>query len=132
MRITAKDFQEMLHVNDKCLLSHLVLVSVTPEVIKTYEDKKALDIVLTINGIEVDVMQFLKIFEDQYDEQVAISARKIYGKQAREALAPFSKATDTLLYLFEHIEGEVKEAVAKATNSEWLLRDEEEELDDGN
>ena len=126
MRITGEEFQKMLHVNDRCLLAHLVLESVTPEVIKTYEDKKALEIVLTINGIEVDVMPFLKMFEDQYREQTAISAKKMYKERVDEILKPYDEASETFQSLWEHMQDEVNDVVSKATDVSWLFDDEEE------
>ena len=128
MKITAEGFQKMLHVNDRCLLAHLVLESVTPEVIESYEREKALEIVLTINGIEVDVMPFLKMFEDQYREQTAISAKKFYMEEAEKILAPFHEAADKFIQLSDHMEDELKEAVCKATDVSWLFDDEEEEV----
>jgi len=126
MKITAEDFQKMLHVNDRCLLAHLVLESVTDEVIKIYEREKALEIVLTINGIEVDIMPFLKMFEDQYDEQTALSAKKIYGGRIDKALEPFYEAGETFQSLWEHMRDEMNSAVSEATDVSWLFDDEEE------
>lgn len=126
MKITAEEFQEMLHVNDRCLLAHLVLESVTDEVIKIYEREKALEIVLTINGIEVDVMPFLKMFEDQYDEQTALSAKKIYGERIDKALEPFYEAGETFQSLWEHMRDEMNSAVSKATDVSWLFDDGED------
>ena len=130
MKITAEEFQKMLHVNDRCLLAHLVIESVTPEVIESYEQEKALEIVLTINGIEVDVMPFLKMFEDQYREQTAISAKKFYMERAEKILAPFHEAADIFIQLSDHMEGELKDAVSKATDVSWLF-DKEEETEEG-
>ena len=127
MKITAEEFQKMLRVNDRCLLAHLVLESATDEVIKSYEREKALEIVLTINGIEVDIMPFLKEFENQYDEQTAISAKKMYMEQAEKILAPFHEAADTFIQLCDHMESEVREAVSKATDVSWLFDEEESE-----
>ena len=126
MKITAEEFQVMLNTNNVNLLEHLVLSSATDEVIKSYRQEKAMDIVLTINGIEVDIMSFLKLFEDQYDQQTALSAKQIYENRIDEVLEPFSEAMDTLQFLWDHIEDEAKKAVAKATDSTWMLDDEEE------
>ena len=116
----------MLRANDINLLEHLILNSVTDEVIESYKQEKALEIVLTINGIEVDIMLFLKQLEDQYDQQTAHSAKKLYGKRVDEALAPFFEATDTFQQLWEHMRDEMNSVVSKATDVSWLFDDEEE------
>ena len=126
VKITAEEFQKMLHVNDRSLIAHLVLETVTPEVIGSYGREKALEIVLTINGIEVDIMPFLKIFEDQYDQQTALSAKKIYGERIDKALEPFFEAGETFQSLWEHMRDEMNSAVSKATDVSWLFDDEEE------
>lgn len=128
VKYTAVEFQKMLRVNDTCLLAHLILESTTPEVIKSYEREKALEIVLTINGIEVDIIPFLKRFEDQYDQQTALSAKKIYGEQINKALEPFYEVAETFQSLWEHMRDEMNSVVSKATDVSWLFDDEEEEV----
>ena len=126
VKYTAEEFQKMLRVNDTCLLAHLILESVTPEVIESYKQEKALEIVLTINGIEVDIIPFLKQFEDQYDQQTALSAKKIYGERIDKALEPFFEAGETFQSLWEHMRDEMNSAVSEATDVSWLLDDKEE------
>lgn len=128
VKITAEKFQKMVRVNDVNLLEHLILNSATPEVIESYKEKKALEIVLTINGIEVDIMPFLKLFEDRYDEQTAFSAKELYEERAEKILAPFHEAADKFVQLSNHMDDELKEAVSKAIDVSWLF---EEEPDNG-
>ena len=116
----------MLQANETNLLEHLVLNSATDEVIKSYEEKKSLEIVLTINGFDVDIMLFLKQLEDQYNQQTAHSAKKLYGKRVDEALAPFFEATDTFQQLWEHMRDEMNSLVSEATDVSWLFDKEEE------
>ena len=125
-RITAEEFQKMLRANDVNLLEHLILNSATPEVIESYEREKALEIVLTVNGIEVDVMSFLKLFEDQYDQQTALSAKKLYGKRVDKILEPYYEVSETFQSLWEHMRDEINSAVSKVTDVSWLFDDEEE------
>ena len=129
MKITAEEFQKMLQVNDTSLLEHLVLNSSTDEVIKSYEREKALDIVLTINGFEVDIISFLKLFEDQYDKQTALSAKKLYGKRIEKILEPYYEAAEKFIQLSDHMDDEIKEALKDATDVSWLF--DKEEPDDG-
>jgi len=126
VKITAEEFQKMLRVDDTNLLEHLVLNSATDEVIESYKQENALDIVLTINGIEVDIMSFLKLFEDQYNEQTVLSAKKIYGERIDKALEPFFEATDTFQQLWEHMRDEMNSIVSEVTDVSWLFDDEEE------
>ena len=131
VKITAEEFQKMLQTNDTSLLEHLILNSATPEVIESYERGKALEIVLTVNGFEVDIMSFLKIFEDQYDQQTALSAKKLYGKRIDEVLEPFYEAMEIFQSLWEHMRDEMNSALSKATDVSWLLdKEDPEELDE--
>ena len=131
VKITAEEFQKMLRVDGECLLAHLILESTTSEVIESYKQEKALEIVLTINGIEVDIMPFLKLFEDQYDEQVAKSAKKKYGRQMDKALESFFEAGELFDRLYDHMEDEIKKIVSRIIKDEdikWLFNEDDEEV----
>lgn len=129
MKITQEEFRSMIKKNDAGLLEHLILNSSTDEVIESYHREEAMEIVLTINGIEVDIMPFLKLLEDQYDRQTALSAKKLYTERADKILAPFHEAANIFIQLYDHMEGEVKEAVSKATDVSWLFDEDPEEVD---
>lgn len=125
--ITADEFKKMLYADGITLLEHLILESSTKEVAESYHESGEMVLVLTINGIEVDIMPFLKMFEDQYDQQTALSAKKLYEERADKILAPFHKAADTFIQLCDHMEDEVKQAVSKATDVSWLFDNGDEE-----
>lgn len=129
MKITQEEFRSMIKKNDAGLLEHLILNSSTDEVIESYHREEAMEIVLTINGIEVDIMPFLKLLEDQYDRQTTLSAKKLYTERADKILVPFHEAANIFIQLYDHMEDEVKEAVSKATDVSWLFDEDPEEVD---
>lgn len=124
--VTAEEFKKMLHANGITLLEHLILESSTKKVAESYHESGEMVLVLTINGIEVDIKPFLKMFDDQYDQQTALSAKKLYEERADKILAPFHEAADTFIQLCNHMENEVKQAVSKATDVSWLFDEDPE------
>lgn len=94
------------HLNQQTLLSNIVLNGITQAVkeisnSEDYKNRGELDIVLTVNGHEIDIENFVERWQKEVEKSVLQHASEIVSNRVNEKLMDFEDMMNQFLLKIE-------------------------------